>query len=55
MMGTWAHMATQDYTVIKMGRTWAILGGLGGPSGAHPNLPKPNLAGASPDTCLSLL
>ncbi len=35
--------------------SWAILGGLSGPSGAQPILPKPNLVGAYPDTWLSFL
>jgi hypothetical protein len=31
MTGTWLCLATQDYTMFKVGHAWAILEGLGGP------------------------
>ncbi len=41
--------------MFKIGRTWAILDAWVGTLGAQLVLPKPNLAGAYPDTWLSLL
>jgi hypothetical protein len=36
--------------MFKIGHSWAILGGLGGPLGAQPILPEPYLAEANQDT-----
>ncbi len=52
----WENGSTQQHMTISclIDHILAIKGGLGGPLGGTANLPKPNLAGAYPDTCLSL-
>jgi hypothetical protein len=54
-LGKLNFMATHEYTMFKIGHSWAIIGGWVGPLGARPSLHKPNVVGAYLDHTLSLL